>query len=102
MINVNIECKKPIKHCACKEDDAWNPNTYAYKCDKDCEIKEYLKNYTFVKSIIDDLVITCDEILDTPDTMSIDLVTIRLLFLIIIANYYYTKYQLKQKILLQY
>ena len=40
----------------------WNPST----CD--CEILEYLKNYAYMKSI--DSLITCDEIIDIPETMS--------------------------------
>ena len=35
---------------------------YACECEKDCEIKECLENSTCVKSIIDNLVITCDKI----------------------------------------
>ena len=31
-----------------------------------------LKSCTFVKSVIDDSVITCDEIINTPETMSIN------------------------------
>ena len=37
-----------------------------------CEIGEYLENYTYVKSITDDSVITYDESVGTPDTVSID------------------------------
>ena len=42
------EFKKPIRHLACEEDYAWNPN--ACECDKDCEIGEYLKYSECVKS----------------------------------------------------
>lgn len=35
------------------------------------KIDEYLKNYTYMKSQIFDSVITCDEILDTSETVSI-------------------------------
>ena len=38
---------------------------------KDCEIDDYLKNSTCVKSVIDHSVITCDEIIYTPKTVSI-------------------------------
>ena len=36
----------------------------ACECDKDSEIKEYQKDSNFTKSLIDDLVVTCEEILD--------------------------------------
>ena len=48
---------------------AWNHSTCACEFDKHCEIDEYLKNCTCVKIIIGDLVIACDEILDTQETM---------------------------------
>ena len=66
------ECKNPIKHCVCKEDYAWNPSTCACKCDKHCNIDEYLENCHFAKSITDDLVITCDEIIDTPEPVLVN------------------------------
>ena len=69
--------------CACKEDYTWNPRTYAWECDKDCEIDVYLKNCSSMKSLIDDLVITCDEVV----------VTIWLwLWIIIAINCYYIKH----------
>ena len=33
---------------------------------------EYFKDRACIKSLADDLVVTCDEILDTPDTTSIN------------------------------
>ena len=38
----------------------------------DCDMGEYFKDSTCMKSFADDLVVTCDEILDTPDTTSIN------------------------------
>lgn len=32
------ECKKPIKHCAYKEDYPWNPSIGTCECEKYCEI----------------------------------------------------------------
>ena len=44
----------------------------AYVCacefDKDCEIGKQLKDCSCKKSLVDDLVVTCDEIVDKPDT----------------------------------
>ena len=44
------ECKNPMKNGVCK--DIWNPSSCA------CEINRYLK------SIADDFIITCDEVID--------------------------------------
>ena len=35
MISVTVQCKKPIRHCLCEEDYAWNPSTCTCDCDKD-------------------------------------------------------------------
>ena len=56
-VNVNI----PTKHHVCKRDYVYNPSTWA------CEISRYSK------SITDDLVITCDEIIEPSDTVSVNL-----------------------------
>ena len=40
-----------------ERDCAYNPSIWAYERVKDCEIDEYLKNFAFIKSIVDDLVI---------------------------------------------
>ena len=66
------ECKILMKHCVSKEDYAWSPSTSASECDKHCDIDEYLRNCTFTKSITVDLVITCDEIVETPETVLIN------------------------------
>ena len=44
-------------------------------CYKNYRIDKYLKNCTCMESLIDDSVITCDEIIDTADTVSINSVT---------------------------
>ena len=46
------ECKNPIKKSLCKNDYVWNSSTCA------CEINRYWK------SSADDLVITCDKIIE--------------------------------------
>ena len=61
-----------MKHCVTKEDYAWSPSTSASEFDKHCDIDEYLRNCTFTKSITVDLVITCDEIVETPETVLIN------------------------------
>ena len=64
------ECKdkKLIKHRTCEEEYAWSPSTCACECDKDCEIGEYLKDCEFVESLVDDLVVTCDDVENTPES----------------------------------
>ena len=42
-----------MKHCVCEKIYIWNPST----CD--CEIK-----YAYMKNVIDDSVVPCDEIID--------------------------------------
>ena len=66
------KCKKPIKHRACEEGYTWNPSICACECDKDCDIGEYLKYCECMKSLHDDLVVTCNEIEDTPKTTPIN------------------------------
>lgn len=39
---------------------------------KTYEIDKYLKYYTCVNSVIDDVVITCDTFVGTPETVSIN------------------------------
>ena len=73
--NIDIgqcECKKPIKNCVCKTDFAWIPSTCPCQCVKHCDINKYLKHCSCVKTIVDDLVITCDEIIDEPRTALIN------------------------------
>ena len=54
-----------------KEGYTRNPRISAFKCDRDCIIGEYLKDCTYLKSVVDDLVAKFDEIADTPETTSI-------------------------------
>ena len=49
---------------------AWNPSLCARRWDKDREIDEYLENYSCWKNVIDDFVIACDEIVDTPESVN--------------------------------
>ena len=53
-------------------------------CYKNYRIDEYLKNCTCMESLIDDSVITCDEIIDTADTVSINSVTYNLYTIFVI------------------
>ena len=46
-----------------------NPSSCACDCDKDFKIDEYLKDGECIKSLADDLVVTCDEIADTPNSV---------------------------------
>ena len=45
--------EKSNKNCVCEEDYIWNLNTCAWKIDK------------YLKSLIDNSVVTCDKIVDT-------------------------------------
>ena len=53
------EWKKPIINRLC-EGYVWNICTC--ECGMDCDISEYLNNSECMKSLADDLAITCDEI----------------------------------------
>ena len=73
MIIVSVSEKKPISHRVCKEDYAWNPSTCTYyKCDKDWEIGKYLNECECMKSLVDNLAVTRDKIVDTPDSVLIN------------------------------
>ena len=50
------------KHCACKKKYAWDCSICTLECDEDSDVTEQLKTYIWVKSLIDDLIITCDKI----------------------------------------
>lgn len=63
---ISILCKNPIKQCVCKKDFVWNPITCA------SEIGIHLKDYVHIKIFSDDSLITCDENIDTTDTVSIN------------------------------
>lgn len=76
MISVIVNVKETRKHHLCKEDYTWNPSVYACKYDRDCDISEYLKEDTCMKSlvddIVDDIVVKCDEFEDRVKTASIN------------------------------
>ena len=71
MISVIVHLTKTIKHCVYEEDYNWNPSISTCDCGKDCDTSEYLQNCTCMKSLADDLVVTRNEIVDTPETTSI-------------------------------
>ena len=68
--NDKCQCERnePTKHCVCQENYACNPSIWACECDKYCDICEYLEDCTSIKSLVNDLVVTFDEIADTPET----------------------------------
>lgn len=66
------EGKKLIKHRVCKDDHAQNPSTCACECHKNCKFGEYLKDCEFMKSLADDIVVKCDENVDTQQSTVIN------------------------------
>ena len=54
-----------------REEYVQNPSLRTCEGDKDCKIDEYLKNCTLIKSIVFDLVIICNEIMNVSETASI-------------------------------
>ena len=70
----NDKCQwiKPIRHRACEKYYVWNLRTCACKCDKDSEIGEYLQVCKCMKSFVDNLVVTRDEIEDTQKSVVIN------------------------------
>ena len=63
--NYQCEYKKLIRCRTCEEDYVWNSSTCTFEHDEDCDIGEYLKDWEYMK-IVDDLVLTCNEIEDAP------------------------------------
>ena len=61
-----------MKHRASEEDYAWNPRICACECDKDCEIDKNLKDCECMKSLVDDLAVTSDEIVNAAETTPIN------------------------------
>ena len=45
----------PCKGSFITEDCVWNPSICVSECDRDCDISEYLKDFTFTKGLVDDL-----------------------------------------------
>ena len=64
--------QKTNKHKADKKDYVWNPSTCACECDKDYEIYQCLNVCVYIKSINDDLVVTCEEIVDTQESAPVN------------------------------
>ena len=60
-----------IRYWICEDVYAWNPSIGLGGCDKDFKIDEWLKNCNCIKSLVDDLVVTCDEVVDTPKSTPI-------------------------------
>ena len=52
---------------------ARNPSTCACMCHKDCEIGKYFKDCKCRKCLVDNIVVTCDEVVDTPESAVINL-----------------------------
>ena len=51
-----------------------NRGTCPRECHKDCNIRKCLKDYECMKSIAVDLVVTCEEIVDTIESTTTNLV----------------------------
>ena len=66
------ESRKTIKFLTSDEDYAWNPSTFASEFHIYYEIGKYLKDCECMKSLADDMVVTCDEIEDTQKTAVIN------------------------------
>ena len=71
------ECRKPIKYRACEEDYAWNTSICAGKCENNCDIGEYLKDFTCRKSLVDNLGVTCEDIVVMSETALINFINKR-------------------------
>lgn len=71
MISVNVSVKKTKKHCTCEEDYAQNLTIWACKCDNGCEFCGCVKDFTFIKSLFGDLVVTCNKVVDAPENIVI-------------------------------
>ena len=67
MISANVSVMNQ-QNIVCQENYACNPSIWACECDKYCDICEYLEDCTSIKSLVNDLVVTFDEIADTPET----------------------------------
>ena len=64
------ECKKSDDWSSCKDDYIWNPSACGCESNKACKIDKYLdiKNCSCEKSLIDRLVLACeDEILNVTE-----------------------------------
>ena len=64
--------RKTNKHKAHKKDYVRNPSKCACQCDKDYEIYQCLKVCVYIKSIDDDLVVTCEGIVDTQESAPVN------------------------------
>ena len=60
--NSKYQCEYKI---LLSEDYTCNPSKCGSECDKDCDIGEYLKDCTFLKSLGDNLLVRCDKTVDT-------------------------------------
>ena len=59
------QCIQPITLCVCEKGYVENPSTCTCEYEKDCVIDKYLKDCECMKSLVDDLVVKCDEVEDT-------------------------------------
>ena len=55
------------------------------ECDKDCEICEYPRDWRYAKSLINDLLVTCDEIAHTSVNILINLMTKQIIGLLLLS-----------------
>ena len=87
--HISSQCRYESDYRQCNSKQKWNSNKCqgncknleilefrnrskcACECDKNCETGAYLKEWRCTRSLFDDLVVTSDEIVDTPVTTSI-------------------------------
>lgn len=66
MISVNVNEKTNNEKCA------WNSSIFSCKCGKNYNVGKYSKDCTCTKILVDDLLVTCDEVVYTPEITSIE------------------------------
>lgn len=113
MISVDVNVKKPLKHHVREENYVWNPTVRAFDSNDKCKINEYSNHCICMKSVFDNLVITCKDKTINTSTNSTDkkikykivyyflltmLLVITCLFLIMIfaINCTFIKHQVKR------
>ena len=58
---IEAEFKKSIKQHICKENYVWNSSICATESNKKCRIYKYLNDCICMKSVFDNLVVTCKD-----------------------------------------
>lgn len=60
--------KRQKKHNVRKEVYAQKPIICACQCNKNCKVDAFLNKCTWITSLVDNLLIMCDEIVDIPQS----------------------------------